>query len=223
MRPNLAFGPIDSIAQYLLYLSIVVLGVLLPILVHKWRQRRQESQLARRTLAALREELAANRDRLAASRDSFVGLAASLQRQYDGYAAIWQRHRAPPPGDSGVAPPPAEDVSISIPLLTRTAWDVAHVSHALALLPSPQLAVLTRAYHLQGVIAETRTLQLEVAMKLEALDTPLDLRERANVEARLQALAIAQAAVRYQVALSNSALEACEAALSGAGDGPARA
>ena len=30
MRPNLAPGPIDSIAQYLLYLSIVVPGVLLP-------------------------------------------------------------------------------------------------------------------------------------------------------------------------------------------------
>ena len=28
MRPNLALGPIDSVTQYLLYLSIVVLGVL---------------------------------------------------------------------------------------------------------------------------------------------------------------------------------------------------
>ena len=46
MRPNLALGPIDSVAQYLLYVSIVVLGVLLPILVQKWRQRRMDAALA---------------------------------------------------------------------------------------------------------------------------------------------------------------------------------
>ena len=33
MRPNLALGPNDSVTQYLLYLSSVVLGVLLPLLV----------------------------------------------------------------------------------------------------------------------------------------------------------------------------------------------
>lgn len=213
MRPNFAFGPIDSAAQYLLYLSIVVLGVLLPILVHKWRQRRQEAQLAQRTLASLRDELAANRDRLAASRDSFVALEALLHRHYEHYDALWRRLRAGSPGDSAAQPPPAEDVSISIPPLTRTAWDVAHVAHALALLPSAQLAALTRAYNLQGVIADTRNLQLEVAMKLEALDAPLDLRQPANVESRLQALAIARAAVRYQLSLSTSALDAYAAAL----------
>jgi len=40
MRPNLALGPIDGVVQYLVYLSIVVLGVLLPLLIQKWRQRR---------------------------------------------------------------------------------------------------------------------------------------------------------------------------------------
>lgn len=217
MRPNLAFGPIDSIAQYLLYLSIVVLGVLLPILVHKWRQRRQESQLAARTLAALREELAGNRERLSASRNSFAALEDVLQRQYRHYEALWRPLAGGAPGNPDAQPPAAEDVAINIPRLIRTAWDVAHVSHALALLPSSQLALLTRAYHLQGILAETRTLQLDVAMKLEALETPLDLREQRNVEARLQTLAIAKAAVRYQVSLSASALDACDAALSGVG------
>jgi hypothetical protein len=218
MRPNLAFGPIDSLAQYLLYLSIVVLGVLLPILVHKWRQRRQEAQLAQRTLVALRSELATNRDRLEVSRDSFVALAAILQKQHEEYQALWHRLGRTPPGDAEEEPPAFEDVPINIPMLTRTAWDVAHVSHALVLLPSQQLATLTRAYYLQSVLAETRVLQLDVAMKLEALETPLDLRRRINVEARLQALAIARAAVRYQISLSNSALEAYVAALSGIGD-----
>ncbi len=58
MRPNLAFGPIDSVEQYLVYLSIVVLGVLLPLLVRKWRQRREHARLLAQTLTALRAALA---------------------------------------------------------------------------------------------------------------------------------------------------------------------
>ena len=68
MRPNLALGPIDSVTQYLLYLSIVVLGVLLPLLLNKWRTRREKQQLLERTLKALTAETTANRKRVLSSR-----------------------------------------------------------------------------------------------------------------------------------------------------------
>jgi len=78
MRPNLALGPIDSVTQYLLYFSIVVLGVLLPLLANKWRTRREQAALLARTLLALQSEVAANRRRAVSSRETLVHLRDQL-------------------------------------------------------------------------------------------------------------------------------------------------
>jgi len=213
MRPNLALGPIDSVAQYLLYVSIVVLGVLLPILVQKWRQRRQDAALVRRTLASLADEMRANRARLAKSRGSFANLAALFDELYRHYEALWHRFDHPEAeGAEGKAPEQA-DVPLMFPSLTRTAWDVAHVSHALALLPDERLALLTRAYYLQGILADNLPGSLDIVTQAETLAVPLDLRERRNVEARLHAIAAARAAVRAQMALSDGTLDAYDKAL----------
>lgn len=216
MRPNLALGPIDSVAQYLLYVSIVVLGVLLPILVQKWRQRRHEAELVRRTLAALADEMRANRAKLARSRESFANLAALLDEQYRHYEALWHRFDQAEAAGAEAKAPEEADVKLMFPALTRTAWDVAHVSHALALLPAERLARLTRAYYLQGILADNLSTPLGIVTQAETLATPLDLSERRNVEARLHAIAAARAAVRAQVDLSEGALEAYDTALSDA-------
>ena len=50
----------------------------------------------------------------------------------------------------------------------------------------------------------------------EALGSPLDLGERRNVESRLHAIAVGRAAVRAQIALSDGALAAYDAALADA-------
>ena len=213
MRPNLALGPIDSVAQYLLYVSIVVLGVLLPILVQKWRQRRQDAALVRRTLATLADEMRANRAKLARSRESFANLAALFDEQYRYYEAHWHRLDGPDAGAVDARPPELADIALTFPSLTRTAWDVAHVSNALALLPAERLARLTRAYYLQGVLADNLATPLSIVTQAETLAVPLDLRERRNVEARLHAIAAARASVRAQVVLSDGALEAYDTAL----------
>lgn len=216
MRPNLALGPIDSVAQYLLYVSIVVLGVLLPILVQKWRQRRQDAALVRRTLASLADEMRANRAKLANSRKSFANLADLFDEQYRYYETHWHRLGGPDAGGVETAPPELADIALTFPSLTRTAWDVAHFSHALALLPAERLARLTRAYYLQGILADNLGTPLNVVTQAETLAVPLDLRERRNVEARLHAIAAARATVRAQVVLSDGALEAYDAALADA-------
>jgi hypothetical protein len=213
VRPNLALGPIDSVAQYLLYVSIVVLGVLLPILVQKWRQRRQDAMLVQRTLAALVDEIGGNRRKLAVSRDSFTALAAAFDAQYRHYEEIWRRLREDDTADREPEPPESIDLTVTLPALLQTAWDVAHVSSALALLPREQLSRFTRAYYLQGVLAQNQSVQRDVAIQSEALDAPLDLRHRPNVEARLQALAVARGAVRNQITLSDATLQAYDAAL----------
>jgi hypothetical protein len=217
MRPNLALGPIDSAAQYLLYVSIVVLGVLLPILVQKWRQRRQDAALARRTLDALAEENRSNRSKLAKSRESFAELARLFEEQYDYYEALWHRLGKPDAGDPAPPPPELDDVALILPSLTRTAWDVAHVSHALALLPADPLARFTRAYYLQGVLADDLSSRLNVVTQAEALAAPIDLADRRNVEARLHATAVGRAAVRAQIALAEGTLQAYDAALANTG------
>ena len=217
MRPNLALGPIDSIAQYLLYLSIVVLGVLLPILVQKWRQRRQDAALVRRTLAALAEECRNNRAKLVRSRESFAELARIFDEQYRHYEALWHRLGTPAADAAPPQPPEQSDVALTFPSLTRTAWDVAHVSNALALLPAEPLARFTRAYYLQGVLTEDFSSPLAVVTQAETLGAPLDLGERRNVEARLHAIALGRGAVRAQIALSDGTLAAYDAALADAG------
>ena len=217
MRPNLALGPIDSVAQYLLYVSIVVLGVLLPILVQKWRQRRMDAALVRRTLDALAEEIRGNRGRLAKSRASFAELGRLFEEQYRYYETLWQRLAKPDADGPAPSPPQPDDVALTLPSLTRTAWDVAHVSHALALLPVDPLARFTRAYYLQGVLAAELSSQLNVVTQAEALAAPIDLADRRNVEARLHAIAVGRAAVRAQLALSDGTLQAYDAALADAG------
>jgi len=217
MRPNLALGPIDSVAQYLLYVSIVVLGVLLPILVQKWRQRRMDAALVRRTLDALAEEIRGNRRRLAKSRASFAELGRLLEEQYGYYEALWQRLGNPDAGGPAPLPPGLDDVALTLPSLTRTAWDVAHVSHALALLPADPLARFTRAYYLQGILADDLSSRLNVVMQAEALAVPIDLADRRNVEARLHAIAVGRAAVRAQLALSDGTLQAYDTALADTG------
>jgi len=213
MRPNFALGPIDSVSQYLIYVSIVVLGVLLPVLLQKWRQRRQDALLVQRTLAALRDEITGNRRKLATSRDSFVGLAAVFDEQYRHYEGLWHRLGENAAADLEPRPPESPDVTVTLPALLKTAWDVAHVSNALALLPRERLVPFTRAYYLQDALADNQSVQRHVAIESEALDIPLDLRHRPNVEARLQALAYARAAVRHQVSLSDATLRAYDDAL----------
>ncbi len=216
MRPNLALGPIDSVLQYLVYLSIVVLGVLLPLLAQKWRQRREHARLLAQTLTALRAELVANRLRLRRSLESIEGLEMALKGDYAHYERAWHRVNDAKGARVQVAPPPDDDRSVTLAAPTRTAWEVAQLSQALPLLSPEQLSAFTRAYHLQQVLEEGRLLYLDISFKSEAMETPLDLAVLHNIESRLQLLAVSQAVVRYHGGLSGSLIAAYDAALADA-------
>jgi hypothetical protein len=212
MRPNLALGPIDSVTQYLLYLSIVVLGVLLPLLLNKWRTRREKQQLLERTLKALNAEIVANRKRVLSSRDTLVPLLERLT-QYRAHRLALRKHlhdaKNPAPAES----PPDSTWDVNVPLITRTAWDVARLADALVLLPEEQLKAYTRVFHIQEVFERDRAALLAVLMQLELLDLPADIKRPETLDAQLQTLTVAVATIRYQVGLADGMISAYDAAL----------
>jgi hypothetical protein len=212
MRPNLALGPIDSVTQYLLYLSIVVLGVLLPLLLNKWRTRREQRALLERTLKAMNAEIAANRKRVLSSHETLVRLRDQLARFRDHRMAL-RKHLHDAANPLPDAPPEDTSWDVNVPLVTRTAWDVARLADALALLPEERLNAYTRVFHIQEVFERDRTALLAVLMQLELLELPADTARPETVDAQLHTLTVALATVRYHVGLAEGMIAAYQAAL----------
>lgn len=211
MRPNLAFGPIDSLTQYLLYLSVVVFGILLPLAIQRWAKRRQERLLLAATRASLADEVAANRARVQKSHDSFVALAAHLGDEIAQYRALWEAAARPPAGDHLPEPPATDDLPVVYAATVRTAWDTASIRQALPLLPANALAAYARAYQLQHALEQNRESFLAAAMRTSALEAPTDLRVAGNVERRIATLLELQAFARHHAGLAGSLLAAYDA------------
>ncbi|MDH5285621.1 MAG: hypothetical protein OEX23_03175 [Betaproteobacteria bacterium] len=217
MRPNFTFGPIDSVTQYLLYLSIVVLGILLPLAVQRWVKRRQDRQLLEGTRTALAAEVAANRARVARSQESFAALAAHLDGDIAAYRALWDA-AAQPSGDSAPPqPPPPIDLTVAYATTIRTAWDTANFRQALPLMPAASLARYSRAYQLQRALEEHRAIFLAAAMRASALEAPSDLSVARNVERRIETLLELQAFAQHHAGLSRSLVDAYDETLADAG------
>jgi hypothetical protein len=219
MRPSLAFGPIDSIAQYLLYVSVVVLGVALPLLIQKWRKKREDAGLVVRTAVALKEELAGNKARLLESKATIEAFLADLDGCYEKYALIW--HSIHNTGQAGRAheQPMLPDRPLNVAATSQVAWDVARYSNALPLLSTGQLRAVTKAYSLQAAFEATRNTLLESAFKAELLDTPVRLDDAPSIERRLELLATARSIARAQIGLLSSATSAYDIAIATLGDG----
>ncbi len=215
MKPNLAFGPIDSVAQYLLYLSVVVLGVLLPLLVQRWRTRREQAALLARTVRAINAEIAANRRRVAASQRTLQTLHGKLVVFREHRLALRLHRRAG--GDAATQPLPPADThgDVSVPLVTRTAWDVARLAQALVLLPEERLNAYTRVYQMQELFGNDRAALLTVLMQIEQLDLPLDDVRIETLDAQLGILVVALSTVQYHVGLAQGLLDAFDDALRG--------
>lgn len=210
VKPQLALGPLDSAAQYLVYLSIVVLGVLLPLLAQKWRTARENRRLVDRTLKAIREEMSANRRRLAESRKSFEAMHVMLEKLAAHYDERWKALQG---GQEPPAALPEEDRGVTMAALTDTAWEVARLSQALPLLPAEHLVRLTRVYRLMQVHEEARALWLDVAMGLDTLDLPLKADAAAALEPRMGLLARARATTRYHLSITQALIESLDRAL----------
>lgn len=217
MRPNFTFGPIDSAAQYLLYLSIVVFGILLPLAIQRWVKRRQERLLREATCADLAAEVAANRAKVDKSRSSFVALVEHLDGEIARYRALWDVATRSPSGGKPPQQPPAADPTIVYATTVRTAWDTAGFRQALPLLPATLLAKCSRAYQLQRTLEEHRVNFLAATMRASALEAPTDLSVARNVERRIETLLELQAYAQHHADLARVLLDAYDAVLAGGG------
>ena len=205
MRPNLAFGPIDSVTQYLLYLSVVALGVLMPLLLQRWRTRREQKLLLARTLTALASEADGNRRRMLKSRESLQTLARELEQVRDRY--LFLRLRVQSGDRAGLEQPPGATLGINLALATSTAWDVARLSGALPLMSSAQLLAYTRVHHLQELWLRDRSMLLATAMQAELLELPADLSRMETLDQRLRFLVEARAVVGYHAGLVGTLID----------------
>lgn len=219
MRPNLAFGPIDSIAQYLLYLSVVVLGVALPLLIQRWRKKRDDAGLVVRTSAALKQELAENKARMLASKATIEAFLDDLDDCFEKYSGIWHSIHNPRQDGRAHEQPMLPERPLNVAATSKVAWDVARYSNALPLLSTGQLRAVTKAYSLQTAFEATRNTLLESAFKAELLDTPVRLNDPPSIERRLELLATVRSVARSQIGLLSSATSAHDVAISTLGDG----
>jgi hypothetical protein len=194
------------LTQYLLYLSIVALGILVPLVVQRVLKTRSERSLVGRTLRSLNSETTANRDRLAASLGSLEELSTALGAEVDRYIRL-RNHAANGTLEAETSAPAAE-LHVSYAMTTRTAWDTAVLAQALPLLPSADLLRYTKIYRLQQIFDDSRTFFLEAAMKTNWLDAPFDHRSLEAVDRRIECLLVLRASLHHVTDLAKSLLQA---------------
>jgi hypothetical protein len=190
MRPNFTFGPLDSVTQYLLYLSIVVIGVLLPLLLQKWREHRDNAARVEQTLAAIAGEIEGNRERARQSLSSLSTFSALLEEERAFLEAQWRAllERVNVEGEKIVANVVVRegDATVSYSALQNTAWEVAVVANVLHLLPRELLTSLTLLYRGQSAYEEARMIAVSLSVRSNIHSLPIDLSSRTALEARLE-------------------------------------
>ncbi len=193
MRPNFTFGPLDSVSQYLLYLSIVVLGVILPFLLQKWHERRRNAELAAQTCAALRSEIEANRKRANKSLTMLRGFKELLVEEKLFLDEHWRRVIADDAAGLSTSSPNIvhreTTAMVSYPVMQTTAWEVARHADALRLLPRETLTALTLLYRGHTAYDEARSMALAISVRSNAMDLPIDLSARCALESRMELIA----------------------------------
>jgi hypothetical protein len=201
MRPNFTFGPLDSVTQYLLYLSIVVIGVLLPLLLQKWRERRDNADRVKQTLVALAGEIQFNRERAQRSLASLATFTALLdgERAFleSQWRALLERMNVENEKIAANVVVREGDAAVTYSALQSTAWEVALVSNVLSLLPRELLMTLTSLYRGQSAYEEARSIAVSLSVQSNILSLPVDLSSRTALESRLELITHLRSAIEY--------------------------
>jgi hypothetical protein len=203
MRPNFTFGPLDSVGQYLLYLSIVVVGVLLPLLLQKWREHRDNAERVDKTLSLIAAEIEVNLDRGQKSLITLNAFSELLRTERLFLETQW-RSLVGNIDDKNAANKSQVVVregegTVMYAALQRTAWDVACVTNVLSLLPSSVLMSLTSLYRGQTAYEEARSIAVSLSVRSNVHSLPIDLSSRTALEARLELTTHLASAVDYVV------------------------
>ncbi len=201
MRPNFTFGPLDSVTQYLLYLSIVVIGVLLPLLLQKWREHRDNAERVKQTLIAIAGEIQVNRERAQVSLSSLSTFTEMLTGERVFLEAQWrallERMKVEDAKIESNVVVREGDATVTYSALQSTAWEVALVSNVLSLLPRELLMSLTSLYRGQSAYEEARNIAVALSVQSNIHSLPIDLNSRTALESRLELTTHLHSAIQY--------------------------
>jgi len=174
-------GAIRSIRDYLVHLSMVVLGILIALGLEQWREASHNHAIAQRALDDMLVEIRENRTEV-------VGAALELKEQLPDL----QAHRdlqlkAIEAGRTHSKPPPeARPASHTFhtPTLSTAAWDNALAMQALGRIDFETARKLARVYSEQREVKDAQRSFIAVATHLDAMagralnDTPERMIER---------------------------------------------
>jgi len=168
-------GPIRSVREYLVHLSMVVLGILIALGLEQWREASHSHAIAQRALDDMLTEIRDNRAQVAKADVELKELLAFVQQglhlQMQAIEAR-RKHSKPP------AQPERESHVFETPTLSTAAWDNALAMQALGRIDFEMERTLARIYSEQRDVKEAQRSFSSVATHLDTMsgrtlnDTP---------------------------------------------------
>ncbi len=174
-------GPIRSIREYLVHLSMVVLGILIALGLEQWREASHSHAIAQRALDDMLTEMRDNRAQVATALAELVQLLPYVQGLLDlqRQAIEARRTHAKPPAE-----PQLSSHGVDWPTFSTAAWDNALAMQALGRIDFETERKLARVYSRQRDVKEGQSTFSTVATHFDTMsgrqlnDTPERMIER---------------------------------------------
>jgi len=168
-------GPIRSIREYLVHLSMVVLGILIALGLEQWREASHNRAVAQRALDDMLTEMRDNRAQVAKADAELKELLAFVQKGLDLQKQAIEARRT---HSKAPAQPEREAHVFETPTLSTAAWDNALAMQALGRIDFEMERRLARIYSEQRDVKEAQRSFSSVATHLDTMagralnDTP---------------------------------------------------
>ena len=138
-------GSIHSLRDYLLHLSMVVLGIVIALGLDGLREVWHERALVRHSVEAMRSEVQYNRDFLSKAITNYDQSRVAVQ----GIVRLIEARQHQQPVDDAAL---TRTLNLAIPPLNSGAWQAAVTTQALAHMDYPQAQLWSSAYAFQNQV-----------------------------------------------------------------------
>lgn len=157
-------GAVHSLRDYVIHLSMVVIGILIALALENALGQHHAHELAGRATHDMLAEIRSNDAQIAESLPTLEGLQKQLQQLLttQKQAIDARRNHAPPPPDA-----PVESNSLAIPVLSNAAWNSALAMQAVGRIDVDTAEMLSRIYSTQLEVKDLQKRFLEVALLFE--------------------------------------------------------
>lgn len=144
-------GKLHGVKDYLVHLSMIVLGILIALGLEGWREARHHQELVRRSIEAMRAEVQTNKKLLEQALGGYQRSRPLLARELARIEAAAQARRA---GRSGThfAEGRGDRLEVELPLLYAGAWQAALSSQAFSYMDFEQARRWSSVYAQQAQV-----------------------------------------------------------------------